>query len=811
MPKTFVSYRQFNDSHSRNVRVFAEQLRERNIEVILDQFFLEVYPGGPADGWPKWSSDQAAKAEHVVIIGSESWFRCFDGEESPGTGLGAACEAAALRQRIYDKGQLNHDIRIILLSDGDASIIPIELKKYHHFHAERDFEQIVKWIGSTPPADQSIRIEDRHTPKILGVPPRMGAFYGRTEQLQQIAVALEPETRTWGAVIAGPGGMGKTSLAIRAAHNCRPGQFKRIVFVSVKQREMDDDGVRQIGVFLLKGYIEMLNELSRLLGHPEIVKEPEDLRIRLLHEALQTDQALLILDNLESLTEEDRAQIRTFLHRLPAGCKAIVTSRPGMGSGEVELHLYELDQEAALQTIEKLSKGNKLLERSSLAERTALYEQVGGNPLLLHWVAGQVGSDRCRNLVDAIKRLTSCPANNDPLEFILGDLVEKLNPSQVKMLCTLNYFTAPVQVRYIAPLAELDETESRNLLKSLANLSLIVPADQEEESFALAPLAASYLRSKRSDLITKAGDVLKENVYSLVIQYGGREHHGYGYLEKAWPKIDAALPQFSTGTNEQLQAVCDKLWTFLNFTNRCDEWFALSERAERRALASEDFLHAGWRAYDTGCVHRRRGNPSETIASADRAADHWDKAQGSGPRERAFVARLRGHGHRLGENYQAAIIEYQEAVTQWRSLETVSKDLADGLRSLAEAQRLSGDLEAAEKNFREALQIAKSANHHQGVAKITGRMAELKLNAKYWKDAEALSREALELAAGLDLNAMIAENHWRLAQALVGQNRGREALPHGRHAEEIFTNLRAPALQSARALLQQWKNLFPDT
>jgi hypothetical protein len=46
--------------------------------VILDQFFLEEHPGGPNDGWDKWSSDCALHTSHVIIIGSESWFQCFD-------------------------------------------------------------------------------------------------------------------------------------------------------------------------------------------------------------------------------------------------------------------------------------------------------------------------------------------------------------------------------------------------------------------------------------------------------------------------------------------------------------------------------------------------------------------------------------------------------------------------------------------------------------------------------------------------------------------------------------------------------------
>ncbi|MCA1615424.1 MAG: DUF4062 domain-containing protein [Acidobacteria bacterium] len=131
--------------------------------------------------------------------------------------------------------------------------------------------------------------------------PRLQPFFGREAELAQIREALDPDNRTWGALIDGPGGMGKTSLAVRAAYDCTPEQFKRIVFVSVKNRELDDDGVRELGVFVLPGFLEMLNELSRELDRADITKAPEDERIRLLLEALRDEQTLLILDNLESL------------------------------------------------------------------------------------------------------------------------------------------------------------------------------------------------------------------------------------------------------------------------------------------------------------------------------------------------------------------------------------------------------------------------------------------------------------------------------------------------------------------------------
>ncbi|HEY0173896.1 MAG TPA: tetratricopeptide repeat protein [Pyrinomonadaceae bacterium] len=631
--------------------------------------------------------------------------------------------------------------------------------------------------------------------------PRLQPFFGREAELAQIREALDPENRTWGALIDGPGGMGKTSLAVRAAFDCTPEQFDRIVFVSVKNRELDDDGVRELGVFVLPGFLEMLNELSRELGRADITKAPEDERIRLLLDALRGDRALLILDNLESLPKPDRDRLFTFVKRLPQGCKAILTSRRRIGSGSEELILQKLSQEAALETLADLARRNPLLTRTTEDERVALYEQTAGSPLLLRWVAGQLGRGSCRTFADALAFLRSCPDDNDPLEFVFGDLVKEFTDDETKVLCALTYFTLPAKVEHIATVAGCDEEPAETALRSLANRSLVVP-DLEETAFALVPLVADFLRRRKPEVVAETGDRLEKHAYALMVENGYEKYDNFPVLDAAWPTVAAALPGFLAGPNDRLQTVCGALQIFLNFTGRWDELLALSRDAEVKAIAAKDFQNAGWRAYEAGVVNSLRGQSAEVFTCADRAENHWRESQASAS-ERAGAIYLRGIGHHLAKDYPVAIANFREFVALNRTLSLESKDVAIGLNALAEVELGSGNLDAAERAYQEALGMAQAVNYHEGIAYVTGNLAEVALAREDWPGASALAREALHLAEKVGRKDVIAGSCLLLAKSLARQGRKLEALPHAQRAVEIFTTLRSPELEEARKTLTE--------
>lgn len=326
--------------------------------------------------------------------------------------------------------------------------------------------------------------------------------------------------------------MGKTSLAVRAAYDASPDVFTRIIFISLKSRELDDDGVRDLSGFLISGLAELLNELARELGREDIAKAVEDQRPRLLLDALRGTQTLLVLDNLESLLKRERDTLFTFVKKLPGGCKAILTSRGRIGSGAEELSLGKLSEEAALDTLAELATHNPHLAKTSEAERLVLYRETGGQPLLLRWTAGQIGRGHCLTFTDALHFLRSCPEGNDPLEFVFGDLVQDFNEAETKALSALSYFTQPAKLEHVAVNAGLPEPDTDRALRSLTVRSLAVPTD-ELKAFALVPLVADFLRKKKPEVVADTGNRLERRAYALIIENGYENHDRFPALEAA--------------------------------------------------------------------------------------------------------------------------------------------------------------------------------------------------------------------------------------------------------------------------------------
>jgi len=653
-------------------------------------------------------------------------------------------------------------------------------------------------------------IYDHPTPKPLrrAELPKSRTLYGRDQDLETIAHALKPTTRTFIIVIDGPGGIGKTALAVEAAH--RAEGFAEKIYLSAKRRYLTPKGEIERKDFLLSDFDTLLDELGRALGDEQVPRSPSGpVRAREARRALEGRKALLVLDNLEDWPASERDRLYAFTEELPEGCKVLITSRRRDDAGAKNLRLNRLSTKAALELLAEQAEDNPVLNQASLKEREDLVNAAAGNPLLMLWAVGQLGRPGavCRSLPEASARVRVGMDGNDPLEFIFGHLAQTFSQDEQACLAALLPFSDPLPVATIAELAELPVHRAESALETLAACALLT-ADAEHLAYALLPLPAVYVRRRLpTALIDAAEERLTQRVYDCVTRHGYQNHDKFEKIEAEWVLVAASLPLFLQGENQRLQTLCDALVFFLDFSGRWEEWLDLSLKAEVVALAAGDYRKAGWRAYQAGWVHTLRKEAGPVQDCAQRCAEHWQQgAEQEGAvayaREQATALRLRGIGHRLEKDYPAALAAYRNALEIHRGLKPESKDVALSLNDIAGIERFTGDYPAAERDYREALRIAQKIDYREGIAIFFGNLAELALDRQQWAEAESQAREALVLSEAVGRLELIASNNRRIAQALLRQNQAEAALPFAQKAVDIYAQLPSPDEAYARQLLQ---------
>jgi len=635
--------------------------------------------------------------------------------------------------------------------------------------------------------------------------PSQAYFFGRETELRTIAEAISPDARTWGVLIDGPGGIGKTALAVRAAHVVPAAHFSHKLFLSAKVRELTPTGEQVLEDFMLPNYMMLLTELGRELGDENTGHVDPSQRANAVRRLLGDVRALIVIDNVETFPESERVRLYQFLARLPATCKAIVTSRRRSDIDARVIRLDRLPQQDALDLLAELAHSNARLRNVGQQQLVDLYELTNGNPLIIKWVAGQLGrsGSHYRNIEDACAFLKGIPlaSSNDPLEYVFGDLLDTFTDSETAVLSALALFTQPASLQWVADIAGLTASVTLTALEDLTDRALLL-TDDELSSFVLPPLAATFLRRKRPEALIDAGGRLTNCAYAFAMENGWHRYERFASLEAQWSTIAAALPLYTQGHDNRLQSLCSALYTFLHYSGRWDEGLKISEEAERRALHVADLYSAGRRAFDAGWIYQARGRTDDVLACATRAAANWAQSPQAGTWEKAAATHLRGLGLKLAKDYASAAAACQEALQLWQTITPESDDTSIALNSLAGIEHVQGDYASAERHYSEALRIARKVDEPSSIALYMGNLAELALDRESWESAELMAREALSLAEKVGRQELVGVISRYVASALARQGRTQEGRPYAHRACEIATRLNQyDDLAKARAVL----------
>lgn len=221
------------------------------------------------------------------------------------------------------------------------------------------------------------------------LPAGVADFTGREEQLAAVAEVLtapEPGDPPAVVVVTGPGGVGKTSFAVRLGQRLRSEFPDGQVFV------------RLGGLRAPRRPAELVAEVLRALGVTEFPGDAEK-RSALLRTTLADRRVLLVLDDAT-----DPAQIRRLL---PASAPAalVVTTRrrlPGL-PGQVPVELGSLPLAQATAMLARIIGADRAAAEPEALARLA--EACGGLPIALRICGARLAQRRNRSVASLVARL----------------------------------------------------------------------------------------------------------------------------------------------------------------------------------------------------------------------------------------------------------------------------------------------------------------------------------------------------------------------------------------------------------------------
>jgi tetratricopeptide (TPR) repeat protein len=207
------------------------------------------------------------------------------------------------------------------------------------------------------------------------LPPDISDFVGRDSAILQIRESFEHKHRSSAApvvvAISGKGGIGKTALAIHAAHQLRSIYPDGQLFVDLRGMEIERLQAA-----------EVLAEFLRALGvASSSIPSSMEARQRLYRTLLADRRVLIVLDNAA-----DESQVRPLL---PAGseCGVLVTSRSRLAAlgASYYLTLEVLPSELAIDLLGKVAGSDRVPNELEAAKDIVRY--CGGLPLAVR-IAG---------------------------------------------------------------------------------------------------------------------------------------------------------------------------------------------------------------------------------------------------------------------------------------------------------------------------------------------------------------------------------------------------------------------------------------
>ena len=338
--------------------------------------------------------------------------------------------------------------------------------------------------------------------------PEYREFVIRDEICAQIEAALT-DPRTSVTSITGIGGMGKTALATWATMRAHQrGTFDVIVSMTAKDRELTSHGIRAINP-TMGSYDNLLNSVLEVSGFADLKMAVDDEKQRHVRDILLNSNALLYVDNLETV---DDKRIIEFLDDLPLGCHAITTSRRGTVRVSVRpIDVSPMAPGELVRFARMLSRqpGFTYVADMQDAELMQIGTSCNGIPLAIHWVLGRASS-AAEALAQAEGITNARHSGEQLLEFTFRRVFDSMSPAEKQLLRVLSIFERPLPNEALMIGGNLAANEMNDAIEALIRDSLVhrlFDAEINDYTFSVIPVTRAFVYSDIARNAKQEGEI----------------------------------------------------------------------------------------------------------------------------------------------------------------------------------------------------------------------------------------------------------------------------------------------------------------
>ena len=338
-------------------------------------------------------------------------------------------------------------------------------------------------------ASHQAEVEER-----LPIGPQV-ELIGISESLHQVLDLLTKPGAPWIVAIEGLGGLGKTSLAEAVIRQpALSSQFANLAWISAKQEEfLPGIGISETNHPALE--VETLTSvLLEQLGAKAFLNQSLPEQQVALTQILKNTPHLVVIDNLETVI--DHQTILPTLRNLINPSKFLLTSRHSLRthSDVYCLNIQELSEADTLQLVrhEAKERGLYLLQEATDEELRSIYEVVGGNPLAIKLVIGQISVLSLSQVLDNLQAASGKDVQG-LFTYIYWQAWNMLDQAGQQLLLVMP-MAQNNSVDELGELAQLEGYALSHAINQLASLSLIqIGGGLNDRRYSIHRLTESFL------------------------------------------------------------------------------------------------------------------------------------------------------------------------------------------------------------------------------------------------------------------------------------------------------------------------------